>query len=65
MSIAINSRVRLVHDLVGRFPGLTLGTVIDLGGGAAKVRWTDSGAVKGYRDVHAWHKVSDLELAPR
>ena len=63
MSIAINSRVRLVHDLVGRFPGLTLGTVIDLGGGAAKVRWTDSGAVTGYRDVHSWHKLSDLELA--
>ena len=59
----MGSRVRLVHDLVGRFPGLTVGTVIDLGGGAAKVRWTDSGMVKGHQDVHAWHKIGDLELA--
>ena len=59
----MGSRVRLVHDLVGRFPGLTVGTVIDLGGGAAKVRWTDVTTPLGYRDVHAWHKFGDLELA--
>lgn len=62
-SIALSSRVRLVHGLVGQFPGLTVGTVIDLGGGTAKVRWTDNGPTKRHLDVHAWFKLADLELA--
>ena len=54
MSITIGSQVHLTVDAQERQPeiGHAIGTVIDLGGGAVKVRWLRS---------ESWHKKNDLE----
>jgi hypothetical protein len=56
MTISIRSRIRLTLDAQSRQPELesAIGTVLDLGGGAAKVRWPR---------MESWHRESDLEPA--
>ena len=56
MTLSINARVRLTPEARQRQPeiGSAIGTVVDLGGGAVKVRWTHA---------ECWHKPHDLELA--
>jgi hypothetical protein len=55
MTLALNARVRLTPEVRENQPDLAhaIGTVVDIGGGAVKVRWTHA---------ECWHKPEDIAL---